>query len=97
MAMSKTALDLTDEELEDCIDGSSNIVMIRAIVEKPGVIDENGYVNTESFADWFAYGVEGYIDAEPDTDEWHEANENNWDWGNDIAENINALIEDGDE
>ena len=85
---------LTDEELEDCIDGTTNLDMIRDILTKHGVVDEEGYVDPEIFADWFATGIEGYIDAEPDTDEWTEANDTNWNWGYDIGDNINSYISD---
>lgn len=84
---------ITDEELEECFNGSSNIDMVREILDKPGVVIGPGIVDEESFAQWFAYAIEGFIDAEEDTDEWHEAWDVNFDWGVDIADNINALIE----
>lgn len=92
--MKKAIKDLTDQEIEDCINGSSNIKMIRDILTKPNVVDNEGWVDPEIFADWFAHGVEGYIDAKQDTDEWIEANDNNWTWGYDIGDNINSLISD---
>lgn len=90
----KDARTLTDEELEDCVDGSTNIDMLRDILTKHGVVDEQGWIDPEIFADWFAAGVEGYISAEPDTDEWQEAYDNNWTWGYDIGDNINSFISD---
>ena len=93
----KNVFELTDEELEDCVDGSTNIDMVREILSKQGVVLDGGLVDPEVFADWFAYGVEGYIDAEEDSDEWIEANDNNWNWGYDIGDNINSYISDGDE
>ena len=90
----KDARTLTDEELEDCVDGSTNIDMLRDILTKHGVVDEQGWIDPEIFADWFAAGVEGYISAEPDTDEWQEAYDNNWNWGYDIGDNINSYISD---
>ena len=86
--------ELTNEEIEDCINGSSNVDMIRDIFTKHGVVDLEGYVDPEIFADWFAQGVEGYIDAEEGSDEWTEANDVNWNWGYDIADNINSYISD---
>jgi len=83
---------LTDDELEDCIDGSSNLTMIRDILTKHGVVGDDGYLDPEVFADWFAQGVEAYIEAEVDSDEWTESNDNNWNWGYDIADNINMLL-----
>ncbi|NBP01651.1 MAG: hypothetical protein EBU90_16250 [Proteobacteria bacterium] len=85
---------LTDEELEDCVDGTTNINMIRDILTKHGVVDGDGYIDPEIFADWFAQGIQGYIDAEQDSEEWSEANDTNWNWGYDIADNINSYISD---
>lgn len=90
----KRVFDLTDEELEDCVDGSSNIDMIRDILTRQGVVDEQGWVDPEIFADWFAKGIEGFIDAEQDSEEWVAAFDNNWNWGYDIADNINSVISD---
>ena len=90
----KNVKELTDEELEDCVDGTTNIDMLRDILTKHGVVDEQGWIDPEIFADWFAHGVEGYISAEPDTDEWQEAYDNNWTWGYDIGDNINSYISD---
>jgi hypothetical protein len=90
----KDARTLTDEELEDCVNGSTNIAMLRDILTKHGVVDEQGWIDPEIFADWFAAGVEGYISAEPDTDEWQEAYDTNWNWGYDIGDNINSYISD---
>lgn len=89
----RNVFELDDEELEDCFDGSSNVDMVREILEKPNVVDEYGYIDEAEFAQWFAYGIEGYIDADEDTDEWEEANENNYNWGYSIAENINNYLD----
>lgn len=90
--MIKDVHDLSDDEIEECIDGSSNVDMIRDIFTKVGVVNDEGFLDPEVFADWFAMGIEGFIDAEEDTDEWTEANDNNWNWGYDIADNINSYI-----
>ena len=90
----KDARTLTDQELEDCVDGTTNIVMLRDILTKHGVVDEQGWIDPEIFADWFAAGIEGYISAEPDTDEWQAAYDTNWNWGYDIGDNINSYISD---
>ena len=90
----KDARTLTDEELEGCVNGTTNIAMLRDILTKHGVVDEQGWIDPEIFADWFAAGVEGYISAEPDTDEWQEAYDTNWNWGYDIGDNINSYISD---
>ena len=88
----KTVHDLDDEEIEDCVDGTTNIDMIREIFTKHGVLGDDGYIDPEIFADWFAMGIEGFIDAEEDSEAWTEANDNNWNWGYDIADNINMLL-----
>jgi hypothetical protein len=90
----KKIIDLTDEEIEDCINGSSNIKMIRNILTKHGVVDLEGWVDPEIFADWFANEIVGFIGVEEDTPEWTEAFDNNWNWGYDIADNINSYISD---
>lgn len=95
MAKIKNVHELSDQEIEDCLDGSSNVVMIRDILTKHGVVGDDGYIDPEIFADWFSMGIKGYIDAEEDSDEWIEANDHNWIWGYDIADNINDYISDG--
>ena len=90
----KSVYKLTDDELENCVNGSTNIVMLREILTKHGVVDEQGWIDPEIFADWFANGIEGFIDAVPDTDEWQAAYDNNWNWGYDIGDNINSYISD---
>ncbi len=90
----KDARTLTDEELESCVDGTTNIAMLREILTKHRVIDLEGWIDPEVFADWFASGIQGFIDAEPNTAEWQEAYDNNWSWGYDIGDNINSLISD---
>jgi len=92
--MIKNVHALTNDEIEDCIEGSSNIEMIRDILTKHGVVDIEGHVDSEIFADWFAQALEGYIDADKDTVEYTEAFDNNWNWGYNIADNINDLLED---
>lgn len=84
---------ISDDELEDCFEGSTSIDLVREILVKPGVVIGSGIVDEESFAEWFAYGIEGFIDADEDTDEWTEAWDINFDWGLTIASNINDLLE----
>lgn len=88
----KDARTLTDEELESCVDGTTNIAMLREILTKHRVIDELGWIDPEVFGDWFATGIQGFIDAEQNTAEWQEAYDNNWSWGYDIGDNINSYI-----
>jgi len=90
----KDAKTLTDEELEECVNGTTNIAMLREILTKHGVVDEQGWIDPEIFADWFAHGIEEFIDAVPETDEWQAAYDTNWTWGYDIGDNINSYISD---
>ena len=90
----RNVLELTDKELEDCFGGSTDVDMVREILEKPGVIDpESGLLDCEQFAEWFAYGIEGSIDADEDTEEWQDAWDTNFEWGRDIADNINDFLQ----
>lgn len=87
---------LTNEELEKCIDGSTNLALIRLILTKHTVVGNDGFIDPEIFADWFSIGICGYITEDVDSKEWNEANDNNWNWGYDIADNINMLLLDGE-
>ena len=89
----RTVDDLDDEELEQCFDGTTDVFMVRDIFTKPGVINDEGYVDVDEFSSWFAYGLEGFIDADEDTEEWEEANDNNLGWGESIAMNINDALD----
>ena len=80
---------LSDEELEDCIEGSSSTVLIRQAIS---LSQNNNLVDEDSFADIFAFELRDFIDAEPSSLEYMEAYEVNWDWGYSIAENINELL-----
>ena len=84
---------LDDEEIESCINGSSDIRMIREIIE---VSQLDNLLDIEDFADMFAYRIRGFIDVtfEEDEEAYDEAYMNNWEWGTSIAENINLLLVD---
>jgi hypothetical protein len=86
----KSVFKLSDEDLESCVDGTTNIDLLWEIIHKPGVV-VNGVVNPDQFASWFASAIEGYTDAET-LEEFEEANKNNLEWGFAIADNINDLI-----
>jgi hypothetical protein len=90
----KNVFELTDTELEDCFDGSTDVDMVRKILEKPGIVNE-GLVDTDTFAQDFAESIQGFIDADEDSDEWQECWDNNFDWGNDIADSINSYLQEG--
>ena len=94
MVKIKNVHDLTDEELEDCVNGSFHIKTLREILTKHGVVDLEGWVDPEVFADWFAHSLEDMISEYEDTPEWQEAYDNNWNWGYDTGDNINSYISD---
>lgn len=83
--------ELDDDQLELCVDGSTSLDLLREIIDK--TITDNGYVDEADFAQWFAYALEGYLDADEGTDEWNESNEANYNWGLAIAESINEEID----
>ena len=88
----------TDEEIEECIDGSSDVDMIREIMTMEDVYDEEDstHLHEENFATRFAYAIEGFIDADQGTPEFDEAWDNNYEWALSIAENINELLTEGE-
>ena len=94
MGKIKNVHELSDEDLESCVDGTTDLRMIRNILTRDNVVDELGWIDPEVFAEWFARAIEGFIDAEADSVEWHEVNDNNWTWGYDIGDNINSFISD---
>jgi hypothetical protein len=94
----KNVFELDDDELEDCFDGSSDVDMVREILQKSNVVDaESSLIDCENFANWFAHGVEGFIDEDEESEEWQEAWDNNYEWGMSIANNINDYLEEEDE
>lgn len=93
MPLLRNPADLTDEEIEECFDGSSDVDMVREIMTMEDVYNEDStHLNEENFATRFAYAIEGFIDADKDTPEWDEAWDNNYEWALMIAENINDML-----
>ncbi len=88
----RTALTLTNDELTGCI-GDVSLSLVREIINKPYCVDGDGYIDEEQFAQWFAYALEGIIDADEETDEWETSNKINYDWGWEIAEEINDYLD----
>lgn len=87
----KRSLDsLTDEEIESCFDGSSNVDLVRGLLEEN--LAPDGWVWSSDFGEAFAEAIEGFIGAESGTDEWDEAWSNNFEWGEAIGENVNELL-----
>lgn len=90
MPAHKTIDDLTDDQIENCFEGSSDVNMVRKIAKK--CIDENGYVDVEDFSQAFAESIEGFISEEEGSDEWDDVWYENRNWGEIIAENINEIM-----
>ena len=72
---------LNDAALEECVDGCTDLDLLRRILRKPDVVEDN-VVDEYLFGDHFQEALEGFADDE-------EASENNYQWGCLIAENIN--------
>ena len=85
-------MELTDDELHDCFDGTTSPELVREILEKAGVVTPQGTIDTDQFAQWFAHGLQDLIDAEPASEEWQQGWRVNFEWGESIAENINDYI-----
>lgn len=72
---------LSDATLEHCVDGCTDLDLLRRILRKPDVVEDN-VVDEYLFGDYFQEALEGFADDE-------EASDNNYQWGNLIAQNIN--------
>jgi hypothetical protein len=83
---------LSDKEIEGCVDGATSIPMLKDIFSLPNVINKDGFIFTDLFADRFAKYLEGFLDGEIGSDEWVEADNINYAWGLSIACNINELL-----
>ena len=75
---------LTDEELESCIDGSTDLAMLRSILLDPAVLFDDNKVDVEEFAYLFQRKLSGFAENE-------EASDENYEWGLCIANNINEI------
>ena len=73
---------LTDEALEECVDGSTDPRLLREILGQPSVVQRDNEIDVKQFAKYFQMVLEDLAENE-------EANENNYQWGVSIAENIN--------
>jgi hypothetical protein len=88
----RTVDSLTDAEIESCFDGSTNVRMVRALLEQ--TVDKNGIIHDADFGDLFAEEIEGFIgvDQDEDPEGWREAWKVNQEWGERIADNVNDLL-----
>lgn len=88
----KNVTTLSDEELHDCFDGTTSPELVKEIFEKAGVVLPNGSIDVDQFAQWFAHSMQDLIDEDPTSDEWQQAWRVNFEWGENIAENINDYV-----
>lgn len=79
---------LSDEELTECFDGVTNIDLVRKIID---IAQLENLLDEEEFADQFSFHLRHYI-GECSQEEYKEAYQNNWDWGYNIASNINDML-----
>jgi len=91
MEPKRTLDSLTDDEIESCFDGSSNVELVRSLLEDN--LAPDGWIWSIDFGDAFAEAIEGFIDADSGTKEWTDAWEINREWGERIGDNINKLLE----
>lgn len=89
-----TVFDLSDEQIEGCFNGSTDIDLVKYLLARHWDKEEQ-VVDVEGFGEGFARAIEGFIDADQDKepDEWQEAYDGNQEWGESIAIDINALLD----
>ncbi|PUE13756.1 hypothetical protein [Limnohabitans sp. MMS-10A-178] len=75
--------DLSDEILEECFDGSTRPELVRKVINTFKVLKSDNTIDPVEFGRNFMYELQGFTNGDD------EADENNFDWGVAIAENIN--------
>ena len=78
---------LSDDDIYECIDGHSDIKMIREVID---MTQEENLVDEESFADVFSFNIRGFIDEEIDSDEYDDAYTNYRDWEEQLQRTLTA-------
>lgn len=86
----RTIDQISDSELEDCYDGTTDNHMVRRLIGECS--NEDGWIDSEDFGYLFARQIEGFIDADEDSEEWEEAWDANREWGENIAQNVNDAM-----
>lgn len=76
--------ELSDEVLEECFDGSTSTKLVREIINTMNVLNNDNTIDEIAFGKQFMYSLQGFTNGDD------EADENNFDWGVGIAENING-------
>jgi len=82
---------LTDEEIEESVEGSSDVQMIRNIIDLVQYPTDT-LLNMNTFSERFAFEIRGFIDEEEGSEEYKKAYNNNVEWGRTIAGNINEVL-----
>jgi hypothetical protein len=90
-----TVFDLTDDQIELCFNGSSNVDLVRDLFEENFIKDLN-IVNEKEFGEAFAEAISGFIGANEteEPEEWKEAYAINQEWGESMAQSVNGLLKD---
>jgi len=86
----RTLGSLSDQELEGCFEGSSNVDLVRKLLEEN--LAPDGWVWDADFGHSFATAIQSFIGEDEDTPEWDKAWEINYEWGAKIADNVNELL-----
>ena len=86
----RTLESLTDEEIESCFEGSTNLDLVKRLLQENQAPD--GWIWSMDFGHNFAEAIEDFIGEDPGTPEWDQAWDNNCEWGETIADNINDLL-----
>ena len=88
----RTLDSLTDDEIESCFDGSTNLELVKRLLQEN--LAPDGWVWSIDFGMEFAEAIEGFIDVDRNVDpvEWAHYWDNNAEWGERIADNVNDLL-----
>ena len=88
-----TIADLSDDQIESCFNGSSNVDLVRDLFEENYRSDLK-IVDEKSFGEAFAEAIQGFIGADEveEPEEWKEAYAINQEWGESMAQSVNELL-----
>jgi len=88
-----TIADLTDDQIESCFNGSSNVDLVRDLFEENYHSDLK-IVDVKAYGAAFAEAIEGFIGADEteEPEEWKEAYAINQEWGESMAHSVNELL-----
>lgn len=88
-----TIADLSDDQIESCFNGSSNVDLVRDLFEENYRSDLK-IVDEKAFGEAFAEAIQGFIGADEveEPEEWKEAYAINQEWGESMAQSVNELL-----